>query len=359
MSQPACGLSAVELHRSLFEPSWYNSLLQEQQIAYACTAEKVYNLIDSGTDSNSDDSYQGFAPLLLRSSFHSSGSYDHGSGTGGSNGGTIFHSAELEDSQNGCISTATDKLYELFHGSSSIPLADTVVIAGVVALDTMNFPRMDLIQMSGGRFDLTNIAFRDRLPSPDDNPMQQFMKQYNLDTDELVALIGGGHEFGAAHGLCSGYVGQWTTSPLSWSENEFFPDLLKDDWEWYEVCTYKDGISSFTGIPDPFANGLPEEEEEEEHGEDHDVCAVASNQEPTICEEQAVLDCSIPDDSSYSPDSPPCSPLIMRLKSDFFLKADPELLPSAEKFAVDSNLLAEKFGIAYHKQLTTDWVVAV
>lgn len=144
-----------------------------------------------------------------------------------------------------------------------------------------------------------------------------------------------------------------TSDPLNWfsplsGRPEFFLDLLKKDWRWYEVCTYKNGISVFTSIPDPFEEGLPEEEEEAE--EDHDVCSVDLSAVPFICKEQAMRGCSF-DDGEYSPESFPCdmATVQLRLKSDFFLKADPNLRPFAAEFAANDDLLAETFGRAYHK----------
>ena len=62
-----------------------------------------------------------------------------------------------------------------------------------------------------------------------------------------MALIGGGHEVGAAHAKCSGYVGAWTSDPLTWT-NEFFPDLMQDDWTWYEACSYENGTMDRCGM---------------------------------------------------------------------------------------------------------------
>ena len=72
----------------------------------------------------------------------------------------------------------------------------------------------------------------------------------SMTSAELVALIGGGHEVGAAHAKCSGYVGAWTSDPLTWT-NEFFPDLMQDDWTWYEACSYTRAAAPRTASKDP------------------------------------------------------------------------------------------------------------
>ena len=103
-----------------------------------------------------------------------------------------------------------------------------------------------------------------------------------------MALIGGGHEVGAAHAKCSGYVGAWTSDPLTWT-NEFFPDLMQDDWTWYEACSYENGTTEYMKMESPFAEGADESGEGSSHGNHHhkrrlggddeeeeaDVCAVA------------------------------------------------------------------------------------
>ena len=162
-----------------FYPSWFNTLEETEKIAYCYVASQFYDFLDSGVDSNPEDSYTGFAPLLLRTSFHSSGSYHHGSGAGGSNGGTIFNKAELADDFNGCIQTATDAINLRLNSSAIVSLADAVIIAGNVALDVMEFPRMDLVQVQGGRVDLERTAHIETLSSPDNNPLMHFKTMYN------------------------------------------------------------------------------------------------------------------------------------------------------------------------------------
>jgi len=212
---------------------------------------------------------------------------------------------------------------------------------------------MDLVAVTGGRTTVENIAHRDRLPAADDDPMTKFQEQYGLTKRQTVALIGGAHNFGAAHGKCSGYIGQWTPTPLDWfgpdsSEPTFFADLLQEDWRWYHVCTYENNTVSYTSIENPLTSGEEEEEEEEESlGAS---CGISRSQTPLICEDQAMRGCDFAD-GSYSIDESPCDIdlLQLRLRSDFFLKANPELLPYSKLFADDADLLAEEFGLAYHK----------
>jgi Peroxidase len=343
-------------YSAIYDPVWFASIDGQARIAYTRFANALYTFIESGADAHDDDSYQSFAPLLLRAAFHSSGSYFLPDGSGGSNGGTIFHHGELEDKSNGCIAIATKQLQMLFQEHKAVPLSDAVIIAGAVALDVMHFPRMDLVRVRGGRDMITNgVTCRDRLPSSDDDPLAVMSEHYGLTLSELTAFVGGAHNFGAAHGKCSGYHGQWTATPLSWfgvggTAPTFFPDLLREDWRWYEVCTYYNDTVVYKSIDNPFATASESDHEEEEV---HDIplgCPIMQSVEPLICEEQAMRGCDF-EAGHYARGESPCdiNLLQIRLKSDFFLKENPRLLPHAQAFAEDADKLALEFGMAYQK----------
>jgi len=349
------GAAEKEKLSNPFEQTWFARLPSSGQAAYAKVVKDLNEFLDTAVDSHPADSYVGFEPLLLRTSFHSAGTFHKKSGTGGANGGTIFQKAELEDGGNACIEIATEMLQELL-GSQHVPLADCVVVAGIVALERMEFPRMDLLQMTGGRKDIAEgVAHRDRLPEADDDPFKRFTEQMGFTVEELVALIGGSHNFGSAHGGCSGYEGQWTSNPLSWGgpggdAPQFFTELMRTDWRWYQVCTFQSSMVHYTSIPDPFA-AVEEEAAGGGAAEVGDVelaCKQAQSEEPLLCEEQAMRGCEFAD-GAYQAGVLPCEGVVLRLKSDFWLKKNPLMLPHAEAYAADAGLFAEQFGNAYHK----------
>jgi len=106
--------------RNLFDRTWFDRLPSDSIIAYASTAEKIYDFLESGADADGTDSFISFAPMLLRASFHSAGTYDHTTGAGGTNGGTFFNPFELEDMGNGCMAVASNELFSLFHSNNLV-----------------------------------------------------------------------------------------------------------------------------------------------------------------------------------------------------------------------------------------------
>lgn len=70
------GLSADQQAElaGMFDLEWYEQQSTETQIAYCYVTQSLYDFLETpGLDSRSDDSYVGFAPLLLRASFHAAG----------------------------------------------------------------------------------------------------------------------------------------------------------------------------------------------------------------------------------------------------------------------------------------------
>jgi len=208
---------------------------------------------------------------------------------------------------------------------------------------------MDLVRFIGGRQTARNMAFRDVLPSAGADPMILFQERYNLTKRQTVALAGGAHNFGAAHAKCSGYIGQWTATPLNWlgpnsGPPSFFSDLLKTDWRWFRVCTFENNTVTYTSIPDRTGNVLLENKARSAQ------CAISRSRRALMCREQAMRGCSFRD-GNYPNNQPPCNGnlLQIRVPADMFLKTNPELLPHSKAFAQNPALLAEEFGLAFQK----------
>jgi len=208
---------------------------------------------------------------------------------------------------------------------------------------------MDLVRFTGGRLTAKNMAYREVLPSAGSDPMTLFQEQYNLTKRQTVALAGGADNFGAAHSKCSGYIGQWTATPLTWfgpnsGPPSFFSDLMKEDWRWYRVCTFENNAVSYASIPDRTGQVVMEDKARSAQ------CAISRSRRPIMCREQAMRGCAFRD-GTYPNDQSPCdiNLLQIRVPADMFLKTNPELLPHSKAFAQNPALLAEEFGLAFQK----------
>lgn len=152
---------------------------------------------------------------------------------------------------------------------------------------------------------------------------------------QLVALIGGGHTFGKAHGasmaspgekpsvcpfapwngptgpnaITSGFEGPWTTQPTKW-DNQYFHNLLAFDWE--------------------------------------------PVQSPAGHWQWQVKDV---DQSPHAPSPDPSSNAtqrIMMLTTDIALVVDPEYKKHIEEFAMNQSAFDEEFATAWYKLVTRD-----
>jgi len=178
-------------------------------------------------------------PLFVRLAWHSSGTYDKNTRTGGSDGATMRFHPEASWGANGGLKRAQELLKPLKE-EHEVSFSDLWVFAGVVALEEMTGLEMYIGFREG----------RDDKPSGDHCP--QFTTKYapegllpeaNMGTfeataahlrtvfnrmgfnDQEIVALSGAHAVGRCHETSSGYVGPWTFSPTTLS-NDFFKLLL-------------------------------------------------------------------------------------------------------------------------------------
>lgn len=337
--------------------------------------------------------YGHYGPFFIRLAWHCSGSYRDSDGRGGCSGGRQRFDPERSWQDN----TNLDKARALLQPIKDkyglgLSYGDLFVMAGTTAIQAMGGPTVGVCV---GRVDdddgsrsldlgpseeqeefapcaVNGNCTGDTLlgattvgliyvnpegpmgvpePAPSALEVRDTFGRMGMNDEETVALIGGGHAFGKAHGACtagagippneaeaagepawkglcgsgtnqgigsnsftSGFEGSWTQNPTKW-DNEYFHNLLHYDWEvWMGPGGHNQWRVSNSGWEtSPTAPG------------------------------------------AFCPNSDKrCTEDIMMLTSDISLLHDPENKYQAivKKFAEDKHALDTAFSNAWHK-LTT------
>ncbi|KAJ4849207.1 L-ascorbate peroxidase 2, cytosolic [Turnera subulata] len=141
------------------------------------------------------------APIILRLAWHSAGTFDVKTKTGGPFG-TIRHPNELAHEANNGLDIA---------------------LAGVVAVEITGGPE---IPFHPGRQDKNDPPPEGRLPDAKKGAdhLRDVFGHMGLSDKDIVALSGG-HTLGRCHKERSGFEGPWTSNPLIF-DNSYFKELL-------------------------------------------------------------------------------------------------------------------------------------
>jgi len=237
-----------------------------------------------------------YGPFMVRLAWHCSGTYRNSDSVGGCGGGRQRFEPERSWDDNTNLDKARALVYPLKEKyGDALSWGDLFILAGTTALRDSGMP---LTRMCFGREDQVNgseskplnvactplqgncsepwgattvglIYVNPEGPMGVPDPVgsvkdirRTFGTMGHSDRS-TVALIGGGHAIGKAHGACdkgpgnapkeafeqgtpiykgacgsgkgadtttSGFEGAWTTKPLEW-DNEFFTELLGNTWE--------------------------------------------------------------------------------------------------------------------------------
>jgi len=170
-------------------------------------------------------------PVFVRLAWHSCGSYDKKSGTGGSNGATMRFTPESGYGGNVGLGLARQVLEQIKLRHPAASYADLYQLAGIVAIEEAGGPK---IPFRPGRTDAADgKACTPDGRLPDGGKTQQHVRdvfyRMGFDDKEIVALLGA-HALGRCHLNRSGYEGPWTNAPTTFS-NEFFRLLIEEKWE--------------------------------------------------------------------------------------------------------------------------------
>ena len=172
-------------------------------------------------------------PTLVRLAWHSSGTYDKMTQTGGSSGGTIRFKEELAHGGNAGLDKMVAALEPIKERNPKISYADMYAYAGKVAIEEMGGPTMEFKYGRVDEMDPSKVTPNGRLPDADKGDhagpkttqgLRDVFYRMGFDDQEIVALSGA-HALGRCHADASGYVGPWSSTPLLF--NNSYYGLLK------------------------------------------------------------------------------------------------------------------------------------
>ncbi|KAK4762535.1 hypothetical protein SAY86_008303 [Trapa natans] len=166
------------------------------------------------------------APIMLRIAWHSAGTFDVKTKSGGPFG-TMKHPEELAHGANNGLDIAVRLLEPIKEQFPTISYADFYQLAGVVAVEITGGPE---VPFHPGREDKPHPPPEGRLPDAtkgSDHLRVVFGEQMGL-TDQDIVALSGGHTLGRCHKERSGFEGPWTANPLIF-DNSYFKELLGDE----------------------------------------------------------------------------------------------------------------------------------
>ncbi|EKD21232.1 putative cytochrome c peroxidase [Drepanopeziza brunnea f. sp. 'multigermtubi' MB_m1] len=186
-------------------------------------------------------------PVLVRLAWHSAGTYDAETDTGGSNGAGMRYEAEGGDPANAGLQHARVFLEPVKAKHPWITYADLWTLAGVVAIKEMGGPS---IPWRGGRTDYVDdskLPPRGRLPDAAQGAdhLRWIFYRMGFNDQEIVALSGA-HNLGRCHSDRSGFEGAWVNNPTRFS-NQYFVLLLSLQWK---KKTLENGVEQFNTYDD-------------------------------------------------------------------------------------------------------------
>ncbi|KAI9818040.1 MAG: hypothetical protein M1827_000664 [Pycnora praestabilis] len=184
-------------------------------------------------------------PVLVRLAWHSSGTYDAETDTGGSNGAGMRYENEGGDPSNAGLQHARVFLETVKEKYPWITYSDLWTLAGIVAIKEMGGPE---IEWKSGRTDYVDdskLPPRGRLPdgAQGSDHIRFIFYRMGFNDQEIVALSGA-HNLGRCHSDRSGFHGVWVNNPTRFS-NQYFKLMTSLDWKRKKL---DNGVEQFVHI---------------------------------------------------------------------------------------------------------------
>ena len=198
------------------------------EVSFAMLRVDIENLMKKNGD---------FGPTMVRLAWHSSGTYDKMTHTGGSGGGTLRFKEELAHGGNAGLDKAIKRLEPLKKKHPDVSWADLIAFVGVVSIEKMGGPEISFAYGRVDELEPSAVTPDGRLPDADkgDGPgpktrkgLRDVFSRMGFDDREIDALSGA-HALGRCHADASGYVGPWSGTPLLFN-NSYFVLLKGLEW---------------------------------------------------------------------------------------------------------------------------------
>uniref|UniRef100_A0A061R9T9 Cytochrome c peroxidase, mitochondrial n=1 Tax=Tetraselmis sp. GSL018 TaxID=582737 RepID=A0A061R9T9_9CHLO len=197
-----------------------------------------------------------YGPVLVRLAWHSCGTYDKATGTGGSNGATMRFNPESEWGANAGLNVARNLLEPVKRQFPWISYSDLWTLAAVVAIEEMGGPA---IPWRPGRSDATGAEScppNENLPDGSKGAahIRDVFYRMGFNDQEIVALSGA-HTLGRCHTDRSGFANPWTRAPTTFS-NLYFVELKNNRWrkkKWDGPVQYEDPSGELMMLPTDMA----------------------------------------------------------------------------------------------------------
>lgn len=215
---------------------------------YEEVKKSIADLMD--VDNYDDGSY---GPLLVRLAWHTSGTFDKQTGTGGSNGATMRFAPESAWGANAGLGVARDLLEPIKKQYPWISYSDLWTLAGAVAIEEMGGPTIPWRPGRSDKSEDSHVPLPDgRLPDGDKGAdhVRNIFYRMGFDDQEIVALVGA-HTLGRCHPDRSGWDGPWTNAPTTFS-NLYFVELKDNKWKkkkWNGPEQYEDKSGQLMMLP--------------------------------------------------------------------------------------------------------------
>lgn len=193
--------------------------------------QKVYNRIAKLLDEAGEYDDGSYGPVILRLAWHSSGTYDKETNSGGSNYATMRFAPESLHDANAGLKVARELMEKIKEEYPWISYGDLWTLGGVAAIQEMAGPK---IPWRPGRVDgfEQHVTPDGRLPdaSQGADHLRNIFYRMGFNDQEIVALSGA-HALGRCHRDRSGFEGPWTFSPTTLT-NDFYKLLFEETWVW-------------------------------------------------------------------------------------------------------------------------------